>query len=83
MFVTCGRIQLKAPTSFLRWSATEPTVTKATTGPLYQPRMMGDDECGAIGRMLGKGDGSPPQTPHEMIRARTRTAAVGSRRLTS
>jgi hypothetical protein len=33
------------------WSGTMFTITQATTGLLYQPQMMmdDDDECGAIG----------------------------------
>jgi hypothetical protein len=38
-------------------SGTESTITEATTGLLYQPRMMmDDDECGAVGGMSGKGN---------------------------
>jgi hypothetical protein len=52
-----------------------------------------DDECGAVGGMrIGRGNQStrrkpapvplcPPQIPHDLIWARARTAAVGSRRL--
>jgi hypothetical protein len=37
----------------LGWSETESTFTVATTGLLYQPWiMMDDDECGAIGGIL-------------------------------
>jgi hypothetical protein len=41
---------------FPLWGEVEPsTVTEATTGLLYEPRMMiKDDECGAIGGMLGR-----------------------------
>jgi hypothetical protein len=52
---------------------------------LYQPRMM-DDECGAVGGVLGKGSRSTrrkpapmplcqPQILHDITRARTRVAA--------
>jgi hypothetical protein len=52
------------------------------------------DDCGAIGGMkIGRGNRStrrpapmsrcPPQIPHDLTRARTRDAAVGSRRLTA
>jgi hypothetical protein len=63
-------------------------------GLSYQPRMI-DDNCGAIGGMWsGKGNRStrrkpapvsfcPPQILHVLTRARTRAAAVGSRRLTA
>jgi hypothetical protein len=49
----------------------------ATTGLLYQPRMIGDGDCGEIGGMkIGKGNRStrrkpapaplcPPQIPHD------------------
>jgi hypothetical protein len=66
------------------------------TGLLYQPRMIDDDDddCGAIGVMrVSRGNRStqkkpdpvprcPPQVPHDLTRARTRAAAVGSRRRT-
>jgi hypothetical protein len=78
------------PLLFLGWSETEPNITEAGTGLLYQPRMMDDDEYGAIGGMLGKENRStqrkpvpvsvcPPQIPHDLTRARTRASAVGSR----
>jgi hypothetical protein len=50
--------------------------TAATTGLLYQPRMIGDGDCGEIcGMKIGRGDRStrrkpapvplcPPQVPH-------------------
>jgi hypothetical protein len=52
-----------------------------------------DDERGTGGRMSGRGrqiiqrnpalvPHCPPQIPHELIRSRTRSAAVGSRRIT-
>jgi hypothetical protein len=69
-------------------------VQRSLTGLLYQPRMI-DDVCGAFGGMtIGKGNRSnysentcpsatfPPQIPHDLTWARTRAAAVGSRRLT-
>jgi hypothetical protein len=76
------------------WSVTESTITEATTGLLYQPRMMMDDECGVIGGMLGRGNRStrrkpapvalcPPQMPHDLTWARTGAATVGNRRLTA
>jgi hypothetical protein len=57
---------------------------ESTKGPLHQPRMMGD-ECGAVGGMrIGRGSRStrrkpvpvalcPPQIPHYLTRARTRS----------
>jgi hypothetical protein len=55
--------------------------------------MMVDAECGAVGEMVDRGNRSiprkpapvlfcPPQISHDLTRAQTRTAAVGSRRLT-
>jgi hypothetical protein len=67
----------------------------ATTGLLYQPQMIDDDDCGAIGGIkIGRGNRStrrkpapvplcPPQIPYDLSRARTLAAAVGSRRLTA
>jgi hypothetical protein len=67
----------------------------ATTGLLYQPRMIGDGDCGEIGGMkIGRGNRSfrrnpapaplcPPQIPHDQTRVQTRAAAVGSQRLTA
>jgi hypothetical protein len=64
-------------------------------GILYHPRMIDDDECGAVGGMrIGRGNRSirrkpvtvslcPPQFPHDQTRARTRAAALGSRRVTA
>jgi hypothetical protein len=36
------------------WSVTESTITEATTGQLYKPRMMMDNECRALGRIIGR-----------------------------
>jgi hypothetical protein len=78
---------------FLGWNRTNSTITEATTGLLYQPRiMMDDDEFGAIGAMLDGRNRStrsksvsvprlPPQIPHDLNRARTLAAAMGSRQL--
>jgi hypothetical protein len=64
-------------------------------GLLYQPRMMDDDECGAIGWMrIGRGKRSTrrkpatvlfgsPQIPYVLTRARIRVDPMGSRRLTA
>jgi hypothetical protein len=69
--------------------------TAATSGLLYQPQMVDDGDCGAIGGIkIGRGNRStrrkpapaslcPPQIPHDQTRARTRAAAVGSQRLTA
>jgi hypothetical protein len=62
-------------------------------GLLYQPQMI-DDDCGPIvGMRIGRGNRitrkkpapvplCPPQIPRDLTRARTRAAAVRSRRLT-
>jgi hypothetical protein len=72
-----------------------PIGTLATTGLLYQPRMVDDDDCGEDGELrIGKGNRStrrkisrvplcPPQIPLDQTRDRTRAAAVGSQRLTA
>jgi hypothetical protein len=72
-----------------------PLGTAATTGLLYQPQMIDDGDCGTVGGMkIGRGNRStrrkpvpvplcPPQSPHDLTRARTRAAAVGSQRLTA
>jgi hypothetical protein len=69
--------------------------TAATVRLLYQPQTIDDIVCGAIGGMrAGRGNRStrrksatvplcPPQIPHDLTLARTRTAAVGSQRLTA
>jgi hypothetical protein len=69
--------------------------TAATTFLLNQPQMIDDGDCGAIGEMkIGRRNRStrrkpapvplcPPQIPHDLTRARTRVAAVWSRRLTA
>jgi hypothetical protein len=67
-----------------------PVGTVATTGLLYQPQMIDDGGCGAIGGMkIGRGNRSTrrkpapaplcsPQIPYEQTRAQTQTAVVGS-----
>jgi hypothetical protein len=69
--------------------------TSATVGLLYQPRMMDDDDYGAVGGMrIGRVNRStrgkpasvplrPPQIPHDLTWDRTRAAAVESQRLTA
>jgi hypothetical protein len=68
-----------------------PLGTAATHRPIVPAS--GDYDDGEIGGMIGKGNRStlrkpapvplcPPQTPHA-ARMRTRTAAVGSQRLTA
>jgi hypothetical protein len=72
-----------------------PLGTAAITGLLYQPQMIDDGDCGAIdGMKIGRGtevlgENLPqcqfylPQISYDLTRARTRAAAVGSRRLTA
>jgi hypothetical protein len=67
-----------------------PFGTKANIGLLYQPHMIDDSDCGAIGGMkIGRGSRTtrskpapaplrPPQILHYLTWARTGTAAVGS-----
>jgi hypothetical protein len=65
--------------------------TAATSGLLYQPKMIGEGDCGT---KIGRGNRStrrkpstatlcPPQIPLDQTRDRTRAAAVGSQRLTA
>jgi hypothetical protein len=72
-----------------------PLGTAATTGLLYQPHMIDDGDCGTLGGMkIFRGNRStrtkpipvplcPPQIPHDLTRAGTLAAAVGSQRLTA
>jgi hypothetical protein len=59
------------------------------TGLLYQPRMIDDDECEAVGGMKISRRKSapvplfPPQISHDLTWVRTRAAAVRSRQLTA
>jgi hypothetical protein len=78
----------------LRWDWVH-LVRRSLIGLLYQPRVIDDDECGALGGMRidrrnrrtrrktspARVPLFPPQIPHELTWARTRVAAVGSRRL--
>jgi hypothetical protein len=69
--------------------------TAATSGLLYQPQMIGEDDCGTIGGMkIGRRNRStrrkpapaplcPPQIPLDQTRDRNRPAALGSQRLTA
>jgi hypothetical protein len=69
--------------------------TAATSGLLYKPQTIDEDDCGAIGGMkIGRENRStrrkpaptplcPPQIPRDQTRDRTRAAAVGSQRLTA
>jgi hypothetical protein len=70
-------------------------VRRPLIGLLYQLRMADDYHYGAVGGMIiGTGNRNtrrkpvpvplgPPQIPHDLTWARTRTAAVGNRRLTA
>jgi hypothetical protein len=67
-----------------------PFCMSATIRLLYQPRMKSEDECGAIGGMIGRWNRNTkptlvpiysPQIPHDLTGARTRATEVGSRRL--
>jgi hypothetical protein len=70
------------------------SVRRRLTGLLYQPRMIGGDECGVSGMRIGRGNRStlrkpaavplcPPQIPCDLTWARTGAAAVGNRQLTA
>jgi hypothetical protein len=66
-----------------------PLGIEATTGLLYQPQMIDDDNYGAIdGMKIGRGNRStwrkpapvplcPPQIPHDLTQAQTQAATVG------
>jgi hypothetical protein len=81
--------------AFMGLSGTESNITKGTVFLLNQSRMMmDDDECGAFGGMIGRGNRStgrrrvpvplcPPQIPHVLTRDRTRASALRSRRVTA
>jgi hypothetical protein len=70
-------------------------VRRPLIGLLYQPRLTGNVECGAVGEMRnGWGNRSTPrknapvplclpQIPHGLTWVRTQAATVGSRRLTT
>jgi hypothetical protein len=74
-------------TFILFWGGVKPI-------PLPAPDDDDDDECGASGRMIGRGNRTtrrktvpvslcPLQIPHEPNSAQTRAAAVRSQRLTA
>jgi hypothetical protein len=72
-----------------------PLGTSATVSLLYQPRMIDDNDYGAVGGMrIGRGNRStrrkpapvplcPLQIPHDLTWDRTRAAEVGNQRLTA
>jgi hypothetical protein len=65
------------------WGGTNSLGTAATSGLLYIPQMIDEDDCGGIGGIkIGRGNLStrrkpapaplcPPQIPHDQTRART------------
>jgi hypothetical protein len=71
------------------------SVRRPPTDLMYHPRMIDDDGRGTVGGMrIGRGNWTtqknfspaplcPPQIAHNLNRARTRAAAVGSRRITA
>jgi hypothetical protein len=74
--------------SFLEWGGVRlsPSGTSATIGLLYQPRMIDDDEYGAVGGMrFVRGNRSVRRKPAPVPfrPPQIRTAAVGSRRLSA
>jgi hypothetical protein len=81
--------------SILGCSGTESTITEVITGLLYPPRMMmNDDECRAVGGIIGRGNRStrrkptpvtlcPSWSPHDLNRDRTQAAAMGFMRLST
>jgi hypothetical protein len=89
------RIKLNSCFFIISGVELSPLGTAAASGLLYKPPMIDEGDCGAIGGMkFGRGNRStrrkpapaplcPPQIPHDQTLARTRTAAVGSQRLTA
>jgi hypothetical protein len=81
--------------SVVRLSPLGTAATAATTGLLHQSQMIDDGDCGEIGGVkIVRGNRStrrkpapaplcPPKITHDQTRARARTAAVGSQRLTA
>jgi hypothetical protein len=78
--------------SFLRWSETVLLASRPLFGLLYQPRMMDDYVCGAVGGMISRESQSTrrkpaplplcsPQIPHDLTWARTLAVAKGTRLL--
>jgi hypothetical protein len=81
-FLTLTRLELQplgrpARSQFFLISGVVLWVLRSLTGLLYQPRMIGDGDCGQIGEMqIGRGNQStrrkpapaplrPPQIPHD------------------
>jgi hypothetical protein len=81
--------------SFLGWHETVYLVRLPLFGLLYRPRMINDDDCGAIGgmRIVRENRSTrrkpapvplyPLEIPHDLTWAKTRATAVGSQRLTA
>jgi hypothetical protein len=71
------------------WGGTKSLGTAATSGLLYKPQMIDEDDCGVIGGVkIGRGNRStrrkpapaplcPPQIPHDQTRARTPSRRSG------
>jgi hypothetical protein len=80
---TVIRIKREIRIFFILWGGTKSLGTAATSGLLYKPQMIDEDDCGAIcGMKTGRGNRStrrkpapaplcPPQIPHDQTRART------------
>jgi hypothetical protein len=81
--VPYGSLKSDSIIIFFLWGGTKSQGTAATSGILYKPQMIGEDDCGAIGGMkIGRENRStrrkpaaaplcPPQIPHDQTRART------------
>jgi hypothetical protein len=79
----------------LSWGRLSLLGSAATIGLLYQPQMIDDGDCGAIGGLkIGSANQStwknptpvplcPPQIPHDLTQVRTWAATVGSQQLSA
>jgi hypothetical protein len=81
-------------TCFPFWSGVEPSPPLLRPLLAYCTSPPDDDECGAVGGMLGRGNRNTrrksasvllctPKIPHDLIRTWTRVTTLGSQRLTS
>jgi hypothetical protein len=63
----CRRVTRRGISYFLVVSWDEvrlsPLGTSAIVWPIYQPRMMDDDDCGAVGGISGRRNRSIPRKP--------------------